>query len=313
MWKTHKVIIEYPPDDLAISGWSESVVFLEGSVQKVKCTAMTGNPLPKLVWKSGGDNVTSQKEIITKDEDGTEISVSAEMTITMDRSDNGKTYKGKAKEKKKNGKLLLGKNITFKVNFLPKTVDIKQPDSLVENMLANFTCSSQPSNPRVEIVWRYNNNIMPAGESEVKPSKEFNGFTTTSLLSMKLTDAHIDGKIKCEARHNFTDKSVFDSIDLDVKYSPKFVSIPGPISAEEGDKIEMTVKAKANPNVIDFLWKRDNGVMVPGPQGSTHSRWSYNKNVLSLTNLQRSDAGKWIVVANNSIDSSEASVEVGLS
>ena len=34
------------------------------------------------------------------------------------------------------------------------------------------------------------------------------------------------------------------------------------------------------------------------------------QNVLTLTNLQRSDAGKWIVVANNSIDKSEASVEV---
>ena len=283
MWKTHKVIIEYPPDDLAISGWSESDVFLEGSVQKVKCTAMTGNPLPKLVWKVGDDNVTTQEEIITKDEDGTEISISAEMTLIMDRSDNGKTYKCKAKERKKKGKVLLNKNITFKVNFLPRTVDIKQPDSLVENMLANFTCSSQPSNPSVEIVWRYNNNIMPTSQTKVKPSKEFNGFTTTSLLSMKLTDAHIDGKIKCEARHNFTDKSVFDSIDLDVKYSPKFVSIPGPISAEEGDKIEMTVKAKANPNVIDFVWKRDNGVMVPGPQGSTHSRWSYNKVTQSVS------------------------------
>ena len=327
MWKTHKVIIEYPPDDLAISGWSETEVFLEGSIQKVKCTAMTGNPLPKLVWKVGGEDVGSQEEIVTKDEDGTEISISSEMTITMDRSDNGKTYKCKAKENKKKGKVLLSKDITFKVNFLPRTVDIEQPESLVEKMLANFTCTSQPSNPSVEIVWRYNNNILEAGQSKVKKSKKYNGFTTTSVLSMTLTDAHIDGKIKCEARHNFTDKSVFDSIDLDVKYSPKFTSVPGPMSAEEGDSIEMTVKAKANPAGIDFLWKRDNGVMVPGPQGSSHSRWSYNKvtpcpvqvpplyillqNVLTLTNLQRSDAGKWIVVANNSIEKSEASVEVG--
>ena len=36
------------------------------------------------------------------------------------------------------------------------------------------------------------------------------------------------------------------------------------------------------------------------------------QNVLSLTNLQRSDAGNWIVVANNTIDSSQASVEVDL-
>ena len=86
---------------LTITGWSDSMVFLEGSVQKVKCTAMTGNPLPKLIWKVGSDEVASQEEIITK-----EISVSAEMTITMDRSD-----KCKAKEKKKKGKVLVGKDI----------------------------------------------------------------------------------------------------------------------------------------------------------------------------------------------------------
>ena len=122
-------------------------------------------------------------------------------------------------------------------------------------MVAKFTCESQPSNPSVEIVWRYNNNIMEAEETKVKKSKKFKGFITTSILSMKLTDAHIDGKIKCEARHNFTDRSVFDSIDLDVKYSPKFTSIPGPMSAEEGDSVEMTVKAKANPPSIDYHWK----------------------------------------------------------
>ena len=280
-WATHKVTIEYPPDDLVISGWSETEIFLEGSVQKVKCTAMTGNPLPKLIWRVDGEDVDGQEEIIIKDEDGTEISISSEMTITIDRSDNGKTYKCKAKENKKKGKILrcqrCSKDITFKVNFLPRTVDIEQPESLVEKMQANFTCTSQPSNPSVEIVWRYNNNIMEAGESKVKKSKKYNGFITTSILSMKLTDAHIDGKIKCEARHNFTDKSVFDSIDLDVKYSPKFISIPGPMSAEEGDSIEMTVKAKANPAEISFLWKRDSGAMVPGPEGTTHSRWSYNK------------------------------------
>ena len=51
------------------------------------------------------------------------------------------------------------KDITFKVYFLPETVDIVQPEKLVENMVANFTCTSKPSNPGVDIVWRYNNEV----------------------------------------------------------------------------------------------------------------------------------------------------------
>ena len=98
--KSHRVTIEYPPDELSVTGWSEEIEFLEGSVQKVKCTAMTGNPLPKLKWKSGGSEVTDQEEIIEKDEDDTEISVSNEMTLTMSRNDNGKTYVCVAKENK---------------------------------------------------------------------------------------------------------------------------------------------------------------------------------------------------------------------
>ena len=87
------------------------------------------------------------------------------MTITMDQSYNVKTYKCKAKE---NWKVLLSKHITFKFNFLPQTVHIKQPESLVENMAANLSFMSQPSDPSVEIVWRYNINIMEAEETKVK-------------------------------------------------------------------------------------------------------------------------------------------------
>ena len=95
---------------------------------------------------------------------------------------------------------MLKKEILFKVNFLPETVEIGQPDKLVEKMKANFTCISKPSNPGVEIVWRYNNQIMEAGGSITEPEDTYGGFTTSSFLLMTLNDEHIDGKIKCEAR-----------------------------------------------------------------------------------------------------------------
>ena len=82
---SHRVTIEYPPDELSISGWTQEDVFLEDSVQKVKCTAMTGNPLPKLIWKTGGGNVESQETETVEDEAGNVISVSNEMTLTVDR------------------------------------------------------------------------------------------------------------------------------------------------------------------------------------------------------------------------------------
>ena len=85
MHKSHKVTIEYPPDELSVSGWNQEDVYMEKSVKKIKCTAMTGNPLPKLVWKVGGKNVGDQEEVTETDDDGTEISVSNEMTVVMSR------------------------------------------------------------------------------------------------------------------------------------------------------------------------------------------------------------------------------------
>ena len=143
-------------------------------------------------------------------------------------------------------------------------------------MDAKFTCTSSPSNPGVDMIWRYNNKIMEAETSSMEKETSLNGFITKSSLSMKLTDDHIEGKIECEARHNITDKSVINSIDLDVKYTPKFQSIPGPTSAEEGETITLTVTAKANPNEIDYAWKRNNE-LIPGPSGTQHSRWSYDE------------------------------------
>ena len=180
-------------------------------------------------------------------------------------------------------------------------MDIKQPDKLVEDQEANFTCTSKPSNPEVDIVWHYNDKVLKAGGSSTEPEKKYGGFITTSFIVMKLSTDHVDGHIKCEAMHNYTERSVFDSIDLDVKYTPKFTTVPEPMVAEVGEEITITVSAKANPNAINYTWKQENGNLVPGEGSTSHSRWSYNNNVLTLTNIMKSDAGKWIVIANNSI------------
>ena len=312
MFKSHKVTIEWPPNSLEISGFQAGDVFQEGSVQKILCTVMDGNPMPKLVWKRGSKKVDDQTEKTTEDDDGNVISVSSEMTITVSRNDNKQDFTCNAKEDKKKGKDLLKEKITLSVNFLPETVDIKQPEKLVEDQEANFTCTSKPSNPEVDIVWHYNDEILPAGGSSTKPEKKFGGFITTSFLVMKLSTDHVDGHIKCEAKHNSTDRSVFDSIDLDVKYTPKFTTIPEPVVVEIGEETTVTVAAKANPNVIDYAWKQENGIVVPGEGSTVHSRWSYDKNVLTLTNIMKTDAGKWIVSANNSIGETDAAIEVSV-
>ena len=67
----------------------------EGAVRRLKCTALSGNPLPQLEWVAGNKRIEAAK--IEKAESGT--FVSSEISIKVDRSDNGKTYRCRAQNK----------------------------------------------------------------------------------------------------------------------------------------------------------------------------------------------------------------------
>ena len=240
---SHRLTVVYPPDALMISGYRKREVLLEGAVTKIKCTVMTGNPLPKLVWFRETEEVAEQTSTEVLDEDKNKLSVSTEITINVDRHENEKTYKCKAKVE---GKDKFFKNLTskakvkLKVNFLTESLVLAvSPDKLVEKQIANVTCSTRPSNPAVDIIWRYNEKLLAADGTNSRKADgkddTYGGFVTSSFLLIALTDTHVDGKVWCEARHNYTNTAIHDSIDLDVEYSPKFTSVPDqPVVVEVG-------------------------------------------------------------------------------
>ena len=80
---------------MSITGYKAGDVLLEGSLRRIKCTALSGNPLPRLEWFAGNKKVEGAK--IEKAESGT--FVSSEISIKVDRSDNGKTYRCRAQNK----------------------------------------------------------------------------------------------------------------------------------------------------------------------------------------------------------------------
>ena len=84
-----------PPSELSITGYSAGDVIREGALRRIKCTALSGNPLPGLEWLAGNKKVEGAK--IEKAESGT--FVSSEISIKVDRSDNGKTYHCRAQNK----------------------------------------------------------------------------------------------------------------------------------------------------------------------------------------------------------------------
>ena len=151
------------------------------------------------------------------------ISISSEITIVATRKDNGKKYKCKAKKPGEKDEFYsqLTKERKLTVHFLPKAVEIKvTPDKLVENQVANLTCTAGPSNPATDIYWQYNNQPLPSDGNSSETEAKFNGFTTTSFVLVTLTTGHVEGMVQCEARdHN--NHSVNNKLTLDVEYSPQ--------------------------------------------------------------------------------------------
>ena len=57
-----------PPSSLSISGYKAGEELQEGSLRRLKCTALSGNPLPTLEWLAGNKKVEGAK--IEKAESG---------------------------------------------------------------------------------------------------------------------------------------------------------------------------------------------------------------------------------------------------
>ena len=157
-----------------------------------QCTALTGNPLPALRWLTDSGQEVSDQEAGPESQD----EVSHTMTLTLDKEHNGKTFTCEAKEDKKKGAVLLTRDIVLAVQFLPDKVTITQPDKLVENQAANFSCSSGPSNPGLKIVWHW----QAAGRTQVGSMALAGGWQDPGAAT--LLSQHSDSTVKVLASSN---------------------------------------------------------------------------------------------------------------
>ena len=207
----NKIVFPDPPDELSITGYKQGDILQEGSLRRIKCTALSGNPLPELEWFAGDKKVGGAK--IEKAESG--AYVSSEISIKVDRSDNGKSYKCQAKSEAT--KEPFRKRVVLKVSFPPRRVKVGvNPESPTEGSQAVLKCLTDSSSPNTEIIWWYNGEQIPSSDLETRVGK-FGGSITSSLLQIDVTEAHINAEYKCEARHAATSKSVSNTTKIGVQ------------------------------------------------------------------------------------------------
>jgi hypothetical protein len=207
-----------PPDDLTITGHSAGDVLLEGTERKVQCTAVSGNPLPKLEWFAG--DVKLENAVV--EEGGAESYVSSEITVRVDRADNGRTYECRGTNDAIPDSPVK-RAFRMAVEFPPRIVDISvAPENPVEGQSAVLTCRTDSSNPEVDLRWRHNGNLLPTTDSS-SADGPFGGRVTTNVLQIDVTTQHVGAVFTCEARHNSTQSTVHNSTILSIKCELFFI------------------------------------------------------------------------------------------
>ncbi|XP_036795975.1 sialoadhesin [Oncorhynchus mykiss] len=177
--------------------------------------------------------------------------------------------------------------------YKPKntSVSVSPSGEIVEGSSVILTCSSDANPPVESYTWWYKKN---GGDyqSMTGPQHVFNQIQSSDT-----------GEYYCESQNEMgTDRS--RTINMDVKYGPKNISVSVSPSGEivEGSSVTLTCSSDANPPVDKYTWYKKN---VTSPKASGQS--------YSITNIISEDRGEYYCETENKygrLNSSSVSVDV---
>ena len=208
-------LIADPPGAPNITGLSSDTVLIEGQIRRLTCISMAGNPLADLTWFRGDEELS--QAVTVKGENG-DYSKS-DLTITVNRKDNGQAYKCKASNSAtdENSQQPLTTSLPLSVRFKPESVKITvEPAEPKAGQKANLICESGTSNPQSRIVWRYKHETYNGTTESVKDG-EFGGKITKNILQRTIHPEDHGAIIICEAINDDLQESVHNAITLSVK------------------------------------------------------------------------------------------------
>ena len=208
---------------MSVTGYKQGDVLKEGSIRRIKCTALSGNPLPKLEWFAANKKVEGAK--IEAAKSGT--FVSSEISIKVDRSDNGKTYRCTARNKATTDPV--SKSVQLTVSFPPRSVEIAvEPESPLVGSQALVQCRTDSSSPGVVISWYRDNTIIPPDQAAGRTEEgDFGGVITTSWISSEVREEQINSVYRCDVNHEETSNSISNrtKIGVQCEYAYLFIYI----------------------------------------------------------------------------------------
>jgi len=148
-----------------------------------------------------------------------------------------------AMEKPKQTEMMLN------IEYEPRIVKINAPAFLIADKKAEFICTSDESNPSVDLVWDgMNQDIENYFEvvSESK-SKTTNGWVTTSRMNL-LAPSNGEVQINCSSGN------IIDTKRIPIYYPPSSLVIEGPNNVVMGDKIVLKCQSRQSEPPTILRW-----------------------------------------------------------
>ncbi|CAB0042243.1 unnamed protein product, partial [Trichogramma brassicae] len=285
---TQTINVIYPPSRLEMSGYEAGTAVLAGSVLKLSCTAISGNPLATITWYKNDNKVTS----VTKQRDH---AVTSELALVVNASDNKANIRCEASNSATQVPLV--QSAVLNVNFLPDTVKISTiPKDFKAGERGRLLCESTSSNPKAEMSW-WKAGSPVLGTNTSSKAGLYGGIISQVELALDLTEDMNGEEYTCQAKISDIDRSVHDTTKLNILYKPVFENLEATeLVGMEGEPFVISVAARGNPAAITYSWTRDG---LPLSSNVARSRITARGSTLNITRLERLDAGTYVCEAIN--------------
>ncbi|XP_075909772.1 nectin-3-like isoform X3 [Petromyzon marinus] len=268
-----------------------------GLVTVATCIAQEGKPAASITWS--GLHQGSSSETTEVVPDGT-VTVKSRYQMEPKYESHGRTLTCRVEHPAFEFPVNL--STTLDIHFPPNVSLELNPSQLVEGMglVTVATCVAREGQPAASITWsglhegisnettetESDGKVTVRSEFRIEPMKEIQGRTLT-----------------CRVEHPALEPPLVElSTTLDIHYKPS-VSIAGYDGEWYVDKeaASLTCEADANPNIMHYLWGRQDGSLPNGAVVSGNSL-SFERT------LVESDSGSFSCWANNSVGWGEAVV-----
>ncbi|XP_071806842.1 nephrin-like isoform X6 [Asterias amurensis] len=294
------------PDTPSITGDAQMTENVQTSLM---CEADMGFPDDWSLHWFREDTAITPNPTTMPSQSGTRFMFSSTLDFTPIREYNGHTIKcGAQKNSMSGSQATLG---PIDVQFCARSVSIMACVTATAGNSAVLRCVSGSSNPATTLTWlkdgmdQTNTSLQPVSDGS-------NGgiITTLDITTSVLTKDDNGSVFQCSVSNDAVtcgvDIDVTDSCTLNVQYTPEFteVSVNPVTPVIEGGEVILTCTADANPKPSNFIiWEKEDS-----PSTVLSSVYSDGTSTLTLSDIQRDQAGNYRCKANNGIPSSNSDV-----